>query len=120
MGQKSKFLVTSEGNFDLSTYTWDDQLFTDILIRENPIDSAQAMGISRSLREDISKLEITTIPVSFIEKMIEAKLMEFGIRADQTLTDSSGQVDFRQKPPQSFGKRHPGFKKALSEKKPQR
>jgi ribonucleoside-diphosphate reductase alpha chain len=79
MGQKSKFLVTSEGNFDLSTYTWDDQLFTDILIRENPIDSAQAMGISRSLREDISKLEITTIPVSFIEKMIEAKLMEFGL-----------------------------------------
>ena len=79
MGQKSKFLVTSEGNFDLSTYTWDDQLFTDILIRENPIDSAQAMGISRSLREDISRLEITTIPVSFIEKMIEAKLMEFGL-----------------------------------------
>jgi ribonucleoside-diphosphate reductase alpha chain len=79
MGQKSKLLVTSEGNFDLSTYTWDDQLFTDILIRENPIDSAQAMGISRSLREDISKLEISTIPVSFIEKMIEAKLMEFGL-----------------------------------------
>ena len=79
MGQKSKLLVTGEGSFDLSTYTWDDQLFTDILIRENPIDSAQAMGISRSLREDISKLEITTIPVSFIEKMIEAKLMEFGL-----------------------------------------
>jgi ribonucleoside-diphosphate reductase alpha chain len=79
MGQKSKLLVTSEGNFDLGTYTWDDQLFTDILIRENPIDSAQAMGISRSLREDLSKLEITTIPVSFIEKMIEAKLMEFGL-----------------------------------------
>jgi len=79
MGQKSKLLVTSEGNFDLSTYTWDDQLFTDILIRENPIDSAQAMGISRSLREDISKLEISTIPVAFIEKMIEAKLMEFGL-----------------------------------------
>ena len=79
MGQKSKLLVTSEGNFDLSTYTWDDQLFTDILIRENPIDSAQALGISRSLREDISKLEISTIPVAFIEKMIEAKLMEFGL-----------------------------------------
>jgi len=79
MGQKSKLLVTSEGNFDLGTYTWDDRLFTDILIRDNPIDSDQAMGISRSLREDISKLEITTIPVSFIEKMIEAKLMEFGL-----------------------------------------
>ncbi|MGD9121587.1 MAG: vitamin B12-dependent ribonucleotide reductase [Desulfobacterales bacterium] len=79
MGQKGKFLVTNEGSFDLGTYTWDDQLFSDILIRENPIDSDQALGISRSLRKEISNLEISTIPVSFIEKMIEAKLMEFGL-----------------------------------------
>ncbi|MGD9042117.1 MAG: vitamin B12-dependent ribonucleotide reductase [Desulfobacterales bacterium] len=79
MGQKGKFLVTSEGSFDLSTYTWDDQLFSDILVRENPIDANQALGISQSLREDISKLEINTIPVVFIEKMIEAKLMEYGL-----------------------------------------
>ena len=91
MGQKGKFLVTNEGSFDLSTYTWDDQLFTDILIRENPIDTDQAMGISRYLREEISKLEISTIPVSFIEKMIETKLLEFGltkpspIRLDQSI-----------------------------------
>jgi ribonucleoside-diphosphate reductase alpha chain len=31
------------------------------------------------LRDDISKLEINTIPVAFIEKMIEAKLMEYGL-----------------------------------------
>ena len=79
MGQKGKFLVTNEGSFDLGTYTWDDQLFSDILIRENPIDTDQALGISQSLREDISRLQINTIPVSFIEKMIEAKLMEFGL-----------------------------------------
>ena len=79
MGQKGKFLVTSEGSFDLSTHTWDDQLFTDILIRENPIDTNQAMGISQSLREDISKMEINTIPVVFIEKMIETKLREYGL-----------------------------------------
>jgi ribonucleoside-diphosphate reductase alpha chain len=79
MGQKGKFLVTNEGSFDLGTYTWDDQLFSDIIIRENPIDTDQAMGISRSLREEISKLEINTIPVSFIEKMIETKLMEYGL-----------------------------------------
>jgi ribonucleoside-diphosphate reductase alpha chain len=79
MGQKSKFLVTNEGRFDLGTYTWDDELFSDILIRENPIDTDQALGISQSLREEISKLEINTIPVSFIEKMIETKLMEFGL-----------------------------------------
>jgi ribonucleoside-diphosphate reductase alpha chain len=91
MGQKGKFLVTNEGSFDLGTYTWDDQLFSDIIIRENPIDTDQAMGISRSLREEISRLEISTIPVSFIEKMIEAKLMEYGltkpspIRLDQSI-----------------------------------
>ena len=91
MGQKGKFLVTNEGSFDLGTYTWDDQLFSDIIIRENPIDTDQAMGISRSLREEISKLEISTIPVAFIEKMIEAKLMEYGltkpspIRLDQSI-----------------------------------
>ena len=79
MGQKGKFLITNEGSFDLGTYTWDDQLFSDILIRENPIDTDQALGISQSLREDISKLEINTIPVSFIEKMIDAKLMDFGL-----------------------------------------
>ena len=79
MQQKGKFLVTSEGSFDLGTYTWDDQLFSDILIRENPIDTDQALGISQSLREEISKLEINTIPVSFIEKMIETKLIEFGL-----------------------------------------
>ncbi len=79
MEQKGKFLVTDEGSFDLGTYTWDDQLFSDILIRENPIDTDQAMGISRSLREEISKLEINTIPVAFIEKMIEAKLLEYGM-----------------------------------------
>jgi hypothetical protein len=40
MGQKGKFLVTSEGSFDLSTHTWDDQLFTDISIPIRPWVSA--------------------------------------------------------------------------------
>ena len=63
MQQKGKFLVTNEGSFDLGTYTWDDQLFSDILIRENPIDTDQALGISQSLREEISKLESGQQPV---------------------------------------------------------
>ena len=79
MGQKGKFLITSEGRFDLETCTWDDQLFTNILVKDNPIDMDQAMGISRSLREEISKMEFQTITISFIEKMIEAKLLEFGL-----------------------------------------
>ena len=46
MGQKGKFLITSEGRFDLETCTWDDQLFTNILVKDNPIDTAQAMAKS--------------------------------------------------------------------------
>ena len=79
MGQKGKFLVTSEGSYDLGTYTWDDQLFTNILVKDNPIDMDQAMGISRSLREEISNLDTQTITMSVIETMIEAKLLEFGL-----------------------------------------
>ncbi|MGD9138379.1 MAG: ribonucleotide reductase N-terminal alpha domain-containing protein, partial [Desulfobacterales bacterium] len=91
MGQKGKFLVTSEGRFDLSTHLWDDQLFSDILVRDNPIDTEKALGISRSLREEILRMEFQTITMSFIEKMIEAKLMEYGltkpspIRLDQSI-----------------------------------
>ncbi len=79
MGQKGKFLVTRDGSLDLGSWTWDDQLFTDILVRDNPIDSDQALGISRFVREEISRMEFQTIPLSFIEKMIEAKLMEYGL-----------------------------------------
>src|SRR5210317_592449 len=91
MGQKGKFLVTKEGRFDLSTHMWDDRLFSDILVRDNPIDTENAMGISRALREEILRMEFQTITMSFIEKMIEAKLMEFGltkpspIRLDQSI-----------------------------------
>ena len=91
MGQKGKFLVTNEGRFDLGTYMWDDQLFSDLLVRDNPIDTDQAMGISRSLREEITRMEFQTITMSFIEKMIESKLMEYGltkpspIRLDQSI-----------------------------------
>ena len=33
MGQKGKFLVTSEGRYDLGQYTWDDQLFSDFIVK---------------------------------------------------------------------------------------
>ena len=79
MGEKGKFLVTKEGRFDLGTHMWDDQLFSDILVKDNPIDTDQAMGISRSLREEITRMEFQTITMAFIEKMIESKLLEYGL-----------------------------------------
>jgi hypothetical protein len=68
MTEKGKFLITQEGRFDLGSFTWDDQLFTDLLVRDNPIDSDQALVISRCVREEISKMEVQTITLSVIEK----------------------------------------------------
>ncbi|HSO59992.1 MAG TPA: vitamin B12-dependent ribonucleotide reductase [Desulfobacterales bacterium] len=79
MREKEKIVVTSEGRLDLDSFTWDEQVFTDILIRDNPINSDQALGISRFLRDEISKMEPQTITLSLIEKMIEDKLMEYGL-----------------------------------------
>ncbi|MBI5578251.1 MAG: vitamin B12-dependent ribonucleotide reductase [Deltaproteobacteria bacterium] len=79
MREKEKLMITNEGQLDLGSFTWDDQVFTDILIRDNPINSDQALGISRFLRDEISKMEPQTITLSLIEKMIEDKLMEYGL-----------------------------------------
>jgi ribonucleoside-diphosphate reductase alpha chain len=90
MGQNDKVLVTGEGVFDLGSFMWDDRRFSDLLVRENPIDTDQAMNISRLLREEICKMEPHAINMPVIEKIIEAKLMEYGltkpspIRLDKT------------------------------------
>ncbi len=80
MGHKSKILVTEDGMFDLATYRWDDDRFSDLLVKENSIDTDQALNISRFLRDQIAKMELNTITVSVLEKMIEAKLVEYGLK----------------------------------------
>jgi ribonucleoside-diphosphate reductase alpha chain len=79
MAQHGKILVTEKGSFDLSAYRWDDNLFSDILIKENPINSDQAMNISRSLREEILKMELRTITLPLLEEIVDAKLIEYGL-----------------------------------------
>ena len=79
MSRETKILVTEEGVFDLASYRWDDRLFSDLLTRENPIDTDQAMLISKSLRDEIRRMELQTIPVPLLEKIIENKLLEYGL-----------------------------------------
>lgn len=79
MAQTGKILVTENGTFDLSADRWDDNLFSDLLIRKNPINSDQAMDISVSLREEILKMELQTITLPLLEGIVEAKLHEFGL-----------------------------------------
>lgn len=79
MGYKGKVLITKQGTVDLSTCRWDDQRFSDLLTRENSINADQAMDISRFVREEISKMALHTITEPVIEKILEAKLMEYGL-----------------------------------------
>lgn len=96
MAEKGKVLVTEEGCFDLTTYKWDDYRFSDLLVRENPINTDQAMDISRFLWDQVSKMELNTITLPVLEKIIEAKLLEFGltkaspIRLDKTMFVKKG------------------------------
>ena len=38
MNLKSKIIVTPEGDIDLSVYEWDDQHFSEAVIRHNPLE----------------------------------------------------------------------------------
>ena len=66
MGSKGKILITDEGQYDLSTILWDDNRFSEHLIRGNPIDLDQALDISRFMREQIDKMEFGTITLPLI------------------------------------------------------
>ncbi len=96
MGSKGKILVTEEGHFDLTTYKWDDQLFSDILAKDNPIETDQAMDISRFLREEIDNMENHTITMPIVDKIIQSKLLEYGltqaspIRLDKSIFIKNG------------------------------
>ena len=80
MARECKILVTEEGTFDLSAYRWDDQLFSQLLIRTTPINDDQALSISKALREEIGKMQLSTLTLPLLEKIIEAKLLEFGLQ----------------------------------------
>ena len=83
MRQRSKILVTAEGRFNLDEYRWDDRRFSNILTETHSINADQALDISRSLREEIMQMERDTITAAVIEKLIGAKMIEFGYSAPQ-------------------------------------
>ena len=85
MGQQRKILITADGRYDLEEYRWDDNRFSDLLRKGNPIDNDQALDISRFLREEISKMERDTITTAVIEKLIGAKMSEYGFTQPTSL-----------------------------------
>ena len=96
MGLKGKVLITDEGHFDLTAYKWDDQLFSDILAKDNQIESSKAMDISRFLQKEIADMENHTITLPIIDKLLQAKLVEYGltqtshIRLDKSIFIKNG------------------------------
>ncbi len=97
MGQKNKVLITEEdGPFDLNLYRWDDQRFSDILLKGSTINTDQALDISRFIREEIARMEPFTITMEVIEKMVAKKMRSFGlsktspIRLDRSVFVKSG------------------------------
>jgi len=90
MPRECKILVTEEGTFDLSAYRWDDNLFSELLTRSTAINNDQAVSISKALREEIGKMALNTLTIPLLEKIIEAKLLEFGLqKASPIKLDSS-------------------------------
>ncbi len=85
MGQQGKVLVTADGRFDLREYRWDDHRFSDLLTSKNPINSEQAISISRFMREEIAKMEQDTINSAVIEKLIGAKMGEYGVASTSSV-----------------------------------
>ena len=80
MGQKRKFLVTDNARIDLNTHRWDDNLFSNLLVKENRIEKDKALGISKFIREAISQTKLETITLPAIDKMVGAKLQEVGLK----------------------------------------
>jgi ribonucleoside-diphosphate reductase alpha chain len=85
MRQQGKVLITTDGRFDLNEYRWDDDRFADLLVRRNALNSEQAMTISRFLREEIARMDQDTINSSIIEKLIGAKMNEYGVRSTSSV-----------------------------------
>ena len=98
MTQRRKILVTADGRFDLGKYRWDDHRFSDKLTQKNPINTDQALDISRFLREEIAKMKGDTITMSVFEKLLGNKLSEYGlsnltpIQLDKSLFVENGPV----------------------------
>jgi ribonucleoside-diphosphate reductase alpha chain len=71
-------LVLRDGNLLPNAIKWDDQMISDILITQNQINREKAITITRSLREDIEGMGLNEVKVPLLEKIIDAKMLEYG------------------------------------------
>ena len=72
-------LVLRDGNLIPNAVKWDDEIISDILITHNKMKAEQAKEITQSMREDIEKMGLNEIKLPLLEKIIDAKMLEYGI-----------------------------------------
>ncbi len=72
-------LVLRNGNLIPNAVKWDDELISDILSTQNKITIEQAKEITQSLREDIEKMGFNEVKLPLLEKIIDAKMLEYGM-----------------------------------------
>ena len=70
-------LVLRDGNLIPNAMKWEDQMISDIVSTENRIRSEDALTITRSLREDIERMGLNEIKLPLLEKIIDAKMLEY-------------------------------------------
>lgn len=72
-------IITPNGNIDLSLYEWNDQYFSEAVIRHNAIGIEKAIEISSFIRIAIDALNIRHISAPLIDEMLKSKLAEQGL-----------------------------------------
>ncbi|MCB2146442.1 MAG: vitamin B12-dependent ribonucleotide reductase [Deltaproteobacteria bacterium] len=81
MAQKEKILIVDDGNVDLNTHVWDDQVFCKSLIGANAVNKSQAKEIARFIRSTIDRMDLRHISSPMVDEMVKAKLAEYGLNA---------------------------------------
>lgn len=85
MAKKEKILIVDDGNVDLNTHVWDDQVFCKSLIGANAVNRRQAKEISRFIRSTIDRMDLRHITPPMVEEMVKAKLSEYGLDNSQPM-----------------------------------
>ncbi|WP_372684064.1 hypothetical protein, partial [Desulfosarcina sp.] len=68
MAQKEKILIVDDGNVDLNTHVWDDQVFCKSLIGANAVNKRQAKEIARFIRSTIDRMDLRHISSPMVDE----------------------------------------------------
>ena len=77
-------LISENEKVNLHVNGWDKRLVS-FLKEKGGIEQDKALDITRFLKEQLSKMDLNIIPISVVEDIIEAKLIEHGIKKKEKI-----------------------------------